>query len=362
MLTPFQKFDEAIQSKYTKKTYHKFLNDFIQYCRKSSDEIASMDPKVVESIIFDYIVHQKMRVEKDEISPNSFNVIFSPIQLFLVQNDIVLNWKKLKRMFPRRKPPGNQSPYTEKDILKMVGINVSVRNKAFVHFMASSACRVGAIHTMKVKDVMPVEDGAVVLVYRDDIEEYKTCLTPEAYAALRDYFEYREMMKCPVTGESHLFCDRSNRRGVTYEYSKDLIRGILVQAGLRDAIKGSKERTGKSQNHAFRKRFETILVNADVHQKYVEYMMGHHEKQDKHYFKPTDEELYNNFKKAVSLLTINKTHLMDVQLEKQRIANTELLDEKEKNKTLERRIDEQDAVIQDIQEMLRDMRDEDDSK
>jgi len=171
--------------------------------------------------------------------------------------------------------------------------------------MASSACRVGAIHTLKVEDVIPIEDGAVVTIYRDDIEEYKTCLTPEAFSAINDYFEFRNMMGYPVRPENPLFCDKSNSKGVTYFNSKDLIRNILKSAGLKRTVKGRGTRNGKSQNHAFRKRFETILVNADIHSKYIEYMMGHFEKQDRHYFKPTDEELYQNFKKAITSLVID---------------------------------------------------------
>lgn len=303
--TAFQRFDQAIQSPFTRPAYHKYLKEFLEYCHKSSDELSKMDSKEIDSLIFDYIVHQKMRSEKGEINPNSFNVIFSPIQLFLEQNDIMMNWKKLKRMFPRKKAPSNQAPYTNKDIQKMLNGTTSLRNIAFVHFMASSACRVGAIHTLRVEDVEPIEDGAVVTVYRGDIEEYRTCLTPEAFTAVNDYFEFRNMMGYPVRPESPLFCDKSNSKSVTYSNSKDLIRNILNTAGLKRTVKGRTSKNGKSANHAFRKRFETILVNSDVHSKYIGYMMGHFEKQDRHYFKPTDEELYHSFKKAITNLVID---------------------------------------------------------
>lgn len=344
MVTAFQRFDQAIRSPSTRPAYHWYLNEFLKYCSKSSEELVKFKVKDIDSMLFDYIVHQKRRVEKDEISPNSFGVIFSPIQLFLEQNDIIMNWKKLKRMFPRKKPPANQLPYTDKDIEKMLEHTNSLRNKAFIHFMASTACRIGALKDMLVSDMKRVGDGAVVTVYRDDIEEYRTCLTPEAYTAMSEYFEYRNMMGYPVIDDSPLFCDKSNSEGIKYSNSKDLIRNILNSAGLKKS-KGGNLKNRKSQNHAFRKRFETILVNSDVHQKYVEYMMGHFEKQDRHYFKPTDEELYTNFRKATSLLTIKKSSLMEVELENQRVDKTKLLEEKERSKNLEKRLDDQDAVI-----------------
>jgi len=344
--TPFQRFDQAIQSPFTRPAYHKYLKEFLEYCHKSSDELPIMDLKEIDSLIFDYIVHQKMRSEKGEISPNSFNVIFSPIQLFLEQNDIMINWKKLKRMFPRKKAPSNQSPYTNKDIQKMLNGTTSLRNIAFIHFMASSASRVGAIHTLKVEDIEPIEDGAVVTIYRGDIEEYKTCLTPEAFTAINDYFEFRNMMGHPVRPESSMFCDKSNSKGVTYSNSKDLIRNILNSAGLKRIVKGRTSRNGKSQNHAFRKRFETILVNADIHSKYIEYMMGHFEKQDRHYFKPTDEELYQNFKKAITSLVIDDS----IRLQEESKIKEQKINELQSDK--DRRISNLESKMEQITSLL----------
>jgi len=68
-----------------------------------------------------------------------------------------------------------------------------------------------------------------------------------------------------------------------------------------------KSNKGKSANHAFRKRFETVLVNAGIHSKYVDYMMGHKVGQIRSYFKPTDEELWREFRKAIANLAIDKS-------------------------------------------------------
>ena len=102
------------------------------------------------------------------------------------------------------------------------------------------------------------------------------------------------------------------------------MRNILTSAGLKRIVKG-RTRNGKSQNHAFRKRFETILVNADVHSKYIDYMMEHYTKQDRHYFKPTDIEIYQNFKKAIPNLVIDDSIRLreENKLKEQRIKNLE---------------------------------------
>ncbi len=325
MPTPYQRFYEAIESPHTKPAYEKYLRDFLEYSKTDSENIVRLKQQDIDDLVFNYLVHIKTRTEQTNVpSPNSYNVLFSPIQLFLEQNDIMLNWKKIKRMYPRRKAPTNQAPYTREDIKKMLEATTSKRNKAFVHFLASTAIRVGALHEISVSDITPVEDGAIVTIYSEDIEEYRACLTPEAYQSLLEYFEYRNLMGYPVTKDSPLFCDKSNYERITYNNSKDLIRNILKKAGLRGETVGKRTKTNKSQNHAFRKRSETIMVNCGIHSKYVEYFMGHFEKQDRHYFKPTDEEIWSNFKKAIPELVVDDSARKEIELQKERAEKSEL--------------------------------------
>jgi len=183
--------------------------------------------------------------------------------------------------------------------------------------LASTGCRVGALPELDVSNVTRVGDGAVVTIYEGDIEEYRTCLTPEAYVALNNYFEFRNLRGYPVLPDSPLFCDKSNHKRITRLGSKDLIRIILDSAGLRPKRNLRKSTKGKSSNHAFRKRFETVLVNAGIHSKYVDYMMGHKVGQIRSYFKPTDEELWHEFKKALGKLSIDKSEQLKIENEQQ---------------------------------------------
>jgi len=305
--TPIQRFDEAIKSEHTKRPYQYYLSQFFKHAKTTPDQITKFDIKRIDELVFNYLVHLKLRVERGDLNPNSINTMFAPIQLFLEQNDIALNWKKLKRMFPRRTAPANQAPYTAQEIRKVLDATTSLRNKAFIHFLASTGCRVGAISELDVSDVVSVENGAVVTIYRDDIEEYHTCVSPEAYKSLQDYFEFRNLRGYPVTHNSPLFTNKSCSERITHQVTKDLIRIILDSAGLRTKRNLRKSSKGKSANHAFRKRFETVLVNAGIHSKYVDYMMGHKVGQIRSYFKPTDEELWREFRKAIPNLAIDKS-------------------------------------------------------
>jgi len=305
--TPIQRFYEAIKSEYTLQPYQFYLKLFFKHANLDADQIVKLETKQIDELVFNYLVHLKLRVENGTLNPNSINSMFAPIQLFLEQNDIVLNWKKLKRMFPRRKAPANQSPYTEEEIRKILQATTSLRNKTFIHFLASTGCRVGAISDLNVSDVNPVGDGAIVTIYRDDIEEYRTGVTPECYKSLKDYFEFRNLRGYPVTPDSPLFTNKSCSSRMSNQSAKDLMRIILDSAGLRTKRNLRKSSKGKSANHAFRKRFETVLVNAGLHSKYVDYMMGHKVGQIRSYFKPTDEDLWREFRKAIPILAIDKS-------------------------------------------------------
>jgi len=317
VIKPIQRFNEAIKSEETRKPYEFYLNKFFSHAKTDADQIVNLPHNEIDELVFNYLVSLKWRVDKGTLSPNSINAIMSPIQLFLEQNDIELNWKKIKKMYPRRKAPANQAPYHEDEIRKMLSATTSIRNKAFIHFLASTGCRVGSIPDLNVSDLQKIEHGAVVTIYSEDIQEYKTCLTLEAYSCLNDYFEFRNIRGYPVTDSSPLFCDKSNHERITRIGAKDLMRTILSSAGLREKRNLRKSGKGKSANHAFRKRFETVLVNAGIHSKYVDYMMGHNVGQDRSYFKPTEEELWREFKKALSALTIDKSEQLKIKNEQQ---------------------------------------------
>ena len=317
MIKPIQRFYEAIKSEETRKPYEFYLNKFFSHAKTDADQIVNLPHNEIDELVFNYLVSLKMRADKGTLSPNSINAIMSPIQLFLEQNDIELNWKKIKKRYPRRKAPANQLPYHEEEIRKILSATTSIRNKAFIHFLASTGCRVGAIPDLNVLDLKEIDHGAVVTIYSGDIQEYKTCLTQEAYDCLKDYFEFRNLRGYPVTNSSPLFCDKSNQERITRIGAKDLMRTILSSAGIREKRNLRKSSKGKSANHAFRKRFETVLVNAGIHSKYVDYMMGHNVGQDRSYFKPTEEELWHEFKKSLSALTVDKSEQLKIKNEQQ---------------------------------------------
>lgn len=356
MVSALQKFEESIRSEGTKKPYQLHLKKFLEFSAKNTEDIVKLQEKEIEELVFLYVVHLKRRVEKDEINPNSINPMFAPIQLFFEQNDIVLNWKKFKRMFPRKKAPANQSPYTEEEIRRILDSTTSLRNKALIHFLAATGCRVGAIPDLDFSDIIPIEDGAVVTIYRDDIEEYRTCLTPEAHNALKDYVDFRNLRGYPVNQNSPVFTNKSCSKRITDDAAKDLMRVILDSAGLRPKRNLRKSSKGKSANHAFRKRFETVLVNAGIHSKYIDFMMGHKVGQIRSYFKPTESEIWKEYKKAVVSLVIDKSEQLKIknQMQQDELITFELESKSELESMKKQMHDERLLTLKMIGEAIKD--------
>ena len=125
----------------------------------------------------------------------------------------------------------------------------------------------------------------------------------------------------------------------------DVIRHIRKQAKLSIDF-GRKSTKGKSQNHAFRKRFSLCLANADIQSKFIEYMMGHYEKQDRYYFKPSDKDLWFQYKKAIKILTLDKSEAMKHELEQKRA----IIDDYEKQ--LQEKVNEIENRYENVLEAL----------
>lgn len=340
MATPSQIFYESLKTEATKKVYKLWLEKFFEFAHEDYDSITKLEPEKIKQIIKDYVIHQKELTRRAGIpSPNSYNPMMAPIQSFLEMNEIEFSWKTIKNLYPARIPTSNQLPYTDEDIRELLGATTSLRNKAFIHFLASTGVRVGAIPEIKIEDIKEIEDGAIVTIYRDTIEEYRTCLTPEAYASLKRFLEQR-IEREP---DSALFTRKNNLTPLTSTSAQDIVRNVRRQAKL-SIDNGRKSRRGKSQNHAFRKRFEITLASCDLQQRFIDYMQGHFSGNSKAYFNGvSDEQLYAQFKRTIPALTLDKSAKMEAE------KNEEIRIINETNKSeFKEKLEVQDEIMQNM--------------
>jgi len=333
-------FLESLNSEESQKSYVFLVEKFIKYYKlKDFDSVIKIDKIELQKMVETYVIHLKKK-----INPNSMKTYLNPIKTFLEINDIDLNWRKIKRLYPAKIKTSGSSAYSTEDIKKILDVTIQIRNKAIIHFISSSGVRVGAIPEIKLRHVrdMPL-DCKSILIYEDSIEEYHTFLTPEASKSLDDYLQERVKNNEILNQESPLFREwyqlgSSEVKSIT----KKAIQGLLGRSLKNSNVRGQKKNGRYSEQlaHGFRKRFDTILkLNKDVNDNIIEKMLGHKKGLDGVYFQPTIEQMFNEFKNGIIDLTIDDSERDKIKIQKLQEEKSELV-----------------ITKQELQEMKRDIR------
>jgi len=205
---------------------------------KNYDSIIKIRKKDLQGMIEIYVIHLKRN-----IGPNSVSTYANPIKTFLEVNDIDLNWRKIKRLYPAMIKRSGSSAYQTSDVKRMLDATPQIRNKAVIHFLASTGVRIGALCDLKLKHIRDMPLGCkMITVYEDSIEEYQTFLTPEATKALDLYLEQRRQDKELLNDESPLFRERYQLGGVKLKsISTRALQSILIRARVNSAVRGEKK-------------------------------------------------------------------------------------------------------------------------
>src|SRR2546427_3399085 len=140
-------FDNAIKSEATRRMYHYELGKFLEWSKiKDADGLLQLKESFLQELLEDYLFYLKKHV-----SPNSIPTKFAPLELFLSMNSKVLNFAKVRKMFPQRVKPSGERGWTNEEILRMLASTTSKRNRALIHLLASAGCRIGAIQEIRIK-------------------------------------------------------------------------------------------------------------------------------------------------------------------------------------------------------------------
>jgi len=336
-------FENSLKSEQTREQYLYYLNRFIKHFNlKDFDSILKTDTKDLVTMLEDYVIDLK-----NKVSPNTIPTQISPLQSFFEINDITINWKRIKKLFPARVKLTGRKAWTNADIKKMLEFVPDIRAKCLIHFLASTAVRIGSLEDIKLKHIeeMPHKSKSV-LIYEGSTEEYYTFLTPESAAILDLYLEKRSNSGETLGPESPLFRNlyklrNSKAKSLTKEGIESIMRRVARNAGLRKDKIG--QRYSVQLDHGFRKRYATILkLNKEINQNSVEKLLGHKNGLDGVYFIPTRDELFEQFSKSIVDLTIDDS-------ERVRTKNQQL--EKE-NQELERKNSEISKLKQSLKEQI----------
>lgn len=114
-------------------------------------------------------------------------------------NDIPIPWKKITRGLPKGRKWADDRAPTLDEIRKIVEYP-DRRIKPIVYTMVSSGIRLGAWDYLRWGHIEPINQkdeivAGKMIVYAGEEEQYNTFMSSEAYQALADWMEFRQM--CP---------------------------------------------------------------------------------------------------------------------------------------------------------------------
>ncbi len=329
---PYSMFVYAIRSALTRDYYLRRLRRFFDFINLEKErtieercnlfaERGKADPNWAFNSIIGFLQFQKERVEKREITGATLRNLVKAIKLFCEMSDIPVPWKKIARGLPKiRRFADDRAPTIEE--IRRIGEYPDRRIKAVLYTMASSGIRLGAWDYLRWGNIKPIErDGKVVaakiIVYAGDEEEYFTFVTSEAYAELEKWMAYRSgcgelinekswvMRQLWNTKKGHTHGLVTAPRKLKSAGVKRLMEDALWTQGIRTKLELGKKRHEFQADHGFRKWFKTRCEISGMKPINIEMLMNHSVGISDSYYRATENELFDDYLKAIEYLTIN---------------------------------------------------------
>ena len=357
----YQNFLDVVQNIETLEMYDRNLSRFLKLSDiKGYNQVAEMSRKEIQEKL-----KQHVRFLKNEstIHANSITGTMAGIFKFLIANEVDFNDKQIKAMYPDTKKPCNAEAYSIEQMQMIVaraGQSPNKRNKAIVLVFASSGMRKGAMPKLRMKDLKMIEDTYLIIVYSGENEEYVTFMTPEAADVLKEYFAQREAKGEVLTEESYVFTTKNGLGNPMEEVTiGSVIEYLLQHSGVKATLKKDEER-GRyniASIHGMRKFCDTQMEEAGLRDSKIQKMIGHMNGLKGLYFDAKSEKLYEEYKKAIPLLTIQK-HIREqnkiAELQGQLSANDFIKSEeiRAQEVQLERQHQEQTEMMAKMQEKI----------
>jgi hypothetical protein len=322
----------ALNSPVTRERYSTRLRYFLSKIGLTSGSIEELcrifvekgkqDPKWVIDSIVAFLIEYKDRYDRREISGSTIRNYVKVVKLLCEMNGITIPWKKITRGLPKGRQWADDRAPSIDEIRKLCEYP-DRRIKPLVYTMCSSGIRLGAWDYLRWQDVFPIiKDGEVIAarltIYAGEDDQYYAYCTSEAYNVLKSWMDYREKSGEKITGKSWIMRDlwatldprisgsiniprKKKSSGI-----KRLIENAWYSQGLRKPLEDGRTRHEFQAVHGFRKFYKTRCELAGMKPSIIEVSMGHSlGGVSDSYFRPREEEVFEEYIKAVDSLTIS---------------------------------------------------------
>ncbi|MDR4510989.1 MAG: hypothetical protein MRJ93_04710 [Nitrososphaeraceae archaeon] len=377
-ISAYRKFEYGLKSPATKRQYPKRLEHFLDFLDLSTKE-SSIEDKVntlyimiqdngrewFEDKLMQFFQLQNERVQNGEMSINTITNYYKPIKLFCLMNGIIANWDLISKGIVKGNQVSEDRPPTMQEIQQLVKYP-DIRVEMIVSVMISSGIRSGSWDYLKWKDLTPIDKNGVIVAAKlrafntKTKKYYNTFITAEAYNLVKNYMDFRQSHGEKINGEAWLVRDlwriKSQRFGnylglaqapkrLTSHGIRMLISNAWKVQGIRNNLENGQTRFEFKTMHGFRKFFETECQKK-MKSLTLFLLMDHDTGIVKHYNRPREDELLDDYLNAVHLLTVNEENRLTKQVQ-------ELKKKDEYQKYLiDKKIDEKDKEIAEMKEKL----------
>ena len=361
-------FINSLKSNETKRKYIYLFSKYLEYLNISYDNLADLllkqDIRTIESDIILYMTRLK---DEEGYSFASLNTRLAAITLFFTMNDIIVNRKKIGKYLGEHIKTIKDRGYTHEEIKKMLDVS-DLKFKVFITLMASTGCRVGAIPSLKIRNLKyypkPSYNLYQVIFYENTKSEYYSFTTPECANYIKEYLEYRsERCGEKITDNSPLIRDDfvlddllriQNPKHLSIFTFNYYLRLILIKTGIRKVVPLTESLTGNkknrkvvSQNHGFRKFTHTVMANKRINPEIREMLLGHKIGLSSSYYRPSESELLEEYLRVIPELTINEENRLQKQVQ-------ELKEQDEYSKyVIDKKLKEKDLAIENMQQAMK---------
>ena len=327
-------FINSLKSKETKRKYIYLFAKYLEYLNISYDGLATnllkQDIRTIESDIILYMTRLK---DEQGYSFASLNTSLAAITLFFTMNDIIVNRKKIGKYLGEHIKTIKDRGYTHEEIRKMLDVS-DLKFKVFITLMASTGCRVGAVPSLKIRNLKYYNNHNLyqVTFYENTKSEYYSFTTPECANYIKEYLEYRSEIcseklndNSPLIRDDFMLDDLlhiQNPKHLSIFTFNFYLRLILIKTGIRKVIPLTESQTGNtknrkvvSQNHGFRKFTHTTMANKRINPEIREMLLGHKIGLSSSYYRPSESELLEEYLRVVPELTINEENRLSMEVQ-----------------------------------------------
>lgn len=293
------------------------------------DLLAETDARIIEQQIINFII--KM-TENGKHYSSLHNYVTAVLSFYKI-NDVVLNTNKISKFMPEQTRIKKDRAYTHEEIERLLEI-ADERIRVIILLMASTGMRIGALPDLRLRSLEKVtENYYKITVYENFKQEYFTFCSNECLIAIDSYLDFRKRYGEILGPDSFLireqfdvrdqFAISSPKKTKSHTLSYKLM-DIASRVGIRkkeQLMEGQTPADGASLRkevaiaHGFRKFFTTQLVNSNVNSEIREMLLGHKIGLASAYYRPTEQEMYREYEKAIDNLTIDPSNRLRRKVE-----------------------------------------------